>query len=46
MSDGYNQLDSMIINRASVERGLMACTYYTHEITELETGEIIALPNG
>lgn len=35
----------MIINRASVERGLLACTYYTHEVTELEAGEFIALPN-
>ena len=39
MSDGYNQLDSMVVNRASVERGLMGCTYFTYEYTELERGE-------
>ena len=45
MSDGYNQLDSIIINKASAERGMLGCTYYTYEITELEKNEIVELPN-
>lgn len=31
----------MVINKASADRGLLACTYYTYEILELEKGEII-----
>ena len=28
LHSGYNQEDSIIVNRASIERGLGACTYF------------------
>ena len=47
---GYNQEDSIIFNRAAVERGLMAATIYNTEKNEERKGvgddEIRGAPNG
>jgi DNA-directed RNA polymerase beta subunit len=45
VGDGYNQDDSIIFNRASAERGILGCTYFTYEHVELEKNEIIAVPD-
>lgn len=42
---GYNQEDSVIINKASVERGLFDGSKFTFEKIELEQKEIIGMPD-
>ncbi len=45
ITDGYNQEDSVIFNRSSVERAIMYLTHYTYNYTELEKNEVLGHPD-
>lgn len=44
MSAGFNQEDSAVFNKASIEHGKLTVSYYTYEYTVKEKDEIITTP--
>jgi DNA-directed RNA polymerase II subunit RPB2 len=44
--DGYNQEDSIIVNRSSVDRGMFNGAFFDYEIATCDRGETFAIPAG
>lgn len=44
MSAGFNQEDSAIVNKATIDHGKLTASYYTYEMTVKEKDEIITTP--
>lgn len=42
---GYNQEDSLLLNKSAIKRGLFVGSYFSFEVTELDKGEEFGNPN-
>ncbi len=42
---GFNQEDSLIVNRSSVDRGMFDAAHFTYEKVEIEQNEIVGRPD-
>lgn len=42
---GYNQEDSLIVNRSSVDRGMFDAAHFTYDKVEIEQNEILGRPD-